>query len=238
MTKAAKRTSIGFEPIYNKALGAVPNPVKYELTPNTAFDRGDMVVLTAGKVAKATAASVTGILGVMAESIAQADNPADGLTFGAVYDHPDNVYRVTFCDQTDSTATGGTDTTLLDTALSTSSNDVWNGALLYIYEGPGAGDIRTVSDYVGATDTLTVTKAFSETPTTDSKYIILGGAAEANDVINVGARGLVLKDEARIDANASRLSSAAEVGPLVCLDINPEELMMDVMIKRSCHFTG
>lgn len=238
MTLAAKRTSIGFEPIYNKSLGSVPNPVKYELTPNTAFDKGDMVVLTAGKVAKAAAASVTNILGVMAESIAQADNPATGLTFGAVYDHPDNVYRVTFCDQNDSTATGGTTTTLIDTGLSTSTDDVWNGALLYIYEGPAAGSVRTVSDYTGTSDTLTVTNPFPTAPTTASKYIILGAASEANDVINVGARGLVLKDEARVDANASRLSSAAEVGPLVCLDISPADLMMDVMISRSCHFMG
>ena len=238
MAYTAKRTSIGFEPIYNRTLNPIPNPVKYELTPGTAFNRGDMVVLSAGKIAKATAASVADIIGVMAESIAAADNLAGTITKGSIYDHPDNVYRVTFSDHRDAVATGGTTGTLIDTNLSTSVNDVWNGALLYIYEGPSAGSTRTVSDYVGASDTLSVDTAFPEAITAASKYILLGAASEANDVINEGLAGLVLKDEKAVDANAARLSSAAKVGPLACMKIYPAELMMDVMIRRSCHYTG
>lgn len=238
MAYAAKRTSVGFEPIYNKTLNAIPNPVAYELTPGVAFAQGDMVVLSAGRLTLATAASVADIVGVMAAPVAAADNPTGETTYGRVYDHPDNVYRATFVDHVDSVATGGSTTTLIDTELTTSTNDVWNGALLYIYEGPAAGSIRTVTDYVGATDVLTVEEPFPVKPTTDSKYIILGSAAAANDVINVGLGGLVLKDRKSVDANANRLSSGAKVGPLVCIGINPERLMMDVMIRQSCHIFG
>lgn len=239
MAHTAKRISIGFEPVYNKTVTTIPNPVKYELTPNTAFKQGDMVVITAGKVAPATAASVTDILGVMAEAVAQADNPADGLTFGAVYDHPDNVYRATFVDHLDSTATGGDTTTIIDTALSTSSNDVWNGALVYVYEGPSAGSIRTVSDYVGADDKLVVTKPFPEAITTASKYILLGDGSEAASVINIGSTGIVLKDADSIDANASNKDSAADVGPLVCVGVSEvSNHMLDVMIMRSKYVFG
>lgn len=239
MAHTASRTSVGFEPIYNKTLNAIPNPVAYELTPATAFSQGDMVTLTAGKIAKAAAGTVANIVGVMAESIAAADNPAAGCTYGKVYDHPDNVYRCTFADQLDSTATGGTTTTLVDTALSTSSDDVWNGALLYVYEGPAAGSIRTVSDYTGSSDTLAVAKPFPTAPTSASKYIMLGKAAEANDVINVGLGGIVLKDENTIDANAGRLSSGVKVGPLVCVGLSKiADLMMDVMIRKSYHIFG
>lgn len=238
MALTASRITMGFEPVYNKALGSVPNPVEYELTPNTAFSRGDMVVLAAGKLTKASASSVADIIGVMAESIAAADNPSGSITNGSVYDHPGNVYRCTFADHRDASATGGSTTTLVDTNLSTSNNDVWNGALLYVYDGPSAGSIRTVSDYTGSSDTLDVDAAFPEAITTASKYIMLGAAAEVNDVINEGLAGLVLKDENTIDANASRLSSATKVGPLVCMKIYPKEIMMDVMIRRSCHYTG
>lgn len=238
MAHTASRTSLGFEVIYNKTVTTIPNPVAYELTPNTAFVKGDMVTLTAGKIAKAAAGTVADIVGVMAESVAAADNPAAGCTYGKVYDHPDNVYRCTFSDQLDSTATGGTTTTLADTALSTSSNDVWNGALLYVYDGTNKGCIRTVSDYVGSGDTLTFTLPMPAACDTTTKYIMLGLAAEANDVINVGLGGIVLKDENTIDANAGRLSSAVKVGPLVAIDINPEQLMMDVMVRRSCHIFG
>lgn len=239
MTLAASRISVGFEPIYNKTLNAIPNPVAYELTPATAFAQGDMVTITEGKLAKAAAGTVANVVGVMAESISAANNPAGTITYGKVYDHPDNVYRCSFADHRDAAATGGDIDTLIDTALSTSSNDVWNGALLYVYEGPSAGSIRTVSDYVGASDSLDVDQDFPEAITTASKYILLGAGAEANDVINVGLGGIVLKDENTIDANAGRLSSAVKVGPLVCVGASKvADLMLDVMIRRTCHILG
>jgi len=238
MAHTASRTTVGFEPIYSKTLNAIPNAVAYELTPAEAFVRGDMVTISAGKLTKATSATVANIVGVMAESITAAQNPSGTITYGKVYDHPDNVYRCTFSDQLDSTATGGTTGTLVDTALSTSSNDVWNGAYLYIYAGTNAGAIRTVSDYVGSSDTLYVDELFPAACDTTTKYIMLGLAAEANDIINVGLGGIQLKDANTIDANAARLSSAVKVGPLVCLAINGPELMMDVMIRKTCHIFG
>jgi len=239
MAHTASRISIGFEPIYNKTVTTIPNPVAYELTPNTAFAQGDMVVLTGGKVAKAAAGSVTAILGVMAESILAADNPAAGLTYGKVYDHPDNVYRCTFSGQLDSTVDSGTTTTIVDAALSTATDDIWNGALVYFYEGTNAGCVRTVSDFDHASDTLTVTYPLPAAPDTTSKYIILGDASEANDAINVGMSGIVLADENTIDVTASRLNSTALVGPLVCVGASKvADLMLDVMVRRSCHLFG
>lgn len=236
MAYAASKKSVGFEPIYNKTVTTIPNPVAYELTPNTAFNKGDMVVLTGNKVAKATAASVSGILGVMAESIAAADNPADGLTFGKVYDHPDNVYRCTFKNHYDGTADNGTTTTLVDSGLNQAADDVWNGALLYVYEGTNAGCVRTVSDFDHASDTLTVTHPFPAAPDATTKFILLGDASEANDSINVGSSGIVLADENEIDVSASRLDNTALVGPLVCVGASKvADLMLDVMIRRSCH---
>lgn len=238
MTHIASRVSVGFEPIYNKTVTAIPNPVKYELTPNTAFARGDMVVLVDGKVALAAATNVTNILGVMAESIAQADNPVAGLTYGAVYDHPDNVYRVTFVDQREATATGGGTDNLIDTGLSSSTNDTWNGALLFIYEGTNAGCIRTVADYVGADKKLIVSKPFPASCDATSKYILLGNGAAVGNGINIGTTGIVLKDEKSIDADAANYNSG-EVGPLVCVGASKvTDHMLDVMIMRSDHLFG
>jgi len=221
------RTTNGFEYVNNKLNGIVDNAVKYELTPGVAFSEGDMVVLTTGKVAKA-AANATNVLGVMAETIAAADNPAAATTYGRVHDNPYTVFRCSFADHVDSTATGGTTTTLVDTALSTSTDDYWNGALLYIYEGPAAGSIRTVKDYTGSSDTLTVEEPFPTAPTTASKYILLG-AGGSGDVINKGSIGVDLKDENTIDANAT---IASEAGPLVVLSVDPAKLTMDVMIRK------
>lgn len=231
MSYTANRTTNGFELIGN-LLNVTDNGREYELTPNTAFSKGDMVVLTNGKVAKA-AANAANVLGVMAESITAADNPTAGITYGKVYDNPFNIYRCSFADQTDSTATGGTTTTLIDTGLATSTNDVWNGALLYIYEGTNAGCIRTVTDYVGATDTLHF-QAMPASCDTTSKYILLGNAGKAGDVINVGTASIDLKDENTIDANAAVIDTdtSAEKGPLAALAINPANLTMDVLVRK------
>ena len=231
MAYTASRTTNGFELIGN-LLNVTDNGREYELTPNTAFSKGDMVVLTNGKVAKA-AANAANVLGVMAESITAADNPTAGITYGKVYDNPFNIYRCSFADQTDSTATGGTTTTLIDTGLTTSTNDVWKGALLYVYAGTNAGCIRTVTDYEGSNDTLTF-QAMPAACDTTSKYIILGLASKAGDVINVGTVGVNLKNENTIDANAAVINAdtSAEIGPLAALAINPANLTMDVLIRK------
>ena len=227
MAYEALKVSQGFELIGNM-YGPAPNPNTYPLTPNTAFSKGDMVVLANGMVAKA-AANATDVLGVMAKSFTVAQNPSGKITYGPVYDNPFNIYRCTFADHRDAAATGGTSTTLIDTALSTSSNDVWNGALLYIYDGPGKGDVRIVSDYVGASDTLSVEEPFSDTPTTDTKYILLGEAGAAGDVIFVGATGVDLKDENTIDANAPNKDGD---GPLAVLAVDFPNLMMTVIVRE------
>ena len=230
MALVATKATQGFE-FDRNLLGFPANPVPYELTPNTAFTKGDMVVLTSGKVAKA-AAGATNVLGVMASSYTTVQNPAAATTYGLVYDNPFNIYRCTFADHTDSTATGGTTTTLVDTTLSTSTDDYWNGALLYIYEGAAAGSIRTVKDYTGASDTLTVEKPFPVAPDTTSKYIMLGLGSAVGNVINIGTVGVDLKDENTIDANAT---VASEAGPLVVVPTpveNIKNLILHVMIRK------
>jgi len=194
-----------------------------------------MLAWVDGKLEAATASTAVGtICGVAAESVTAATNAAATETYIQVYDDPNEVFRCSFADHIDGTATGGTTTTLSDTVnLTADTNDYWNGALVYVYEGPGAGDIRTVSDFDTASDTITVTKPFSATITTSSKYIILGYATGAADlVLNVGSN-VVLKDENTIDANAT---NASDAGQLVIVNIIPNELMMDVMITK--HFTS
>lgn len=228
MALTASYVTAGFEPVYNKIMQQVPNPVAYELAPNTAFAKGDLVVLSAGKVVKA-AASATNVLGAMAAAYTTVTNPTGEMTVGMVYDQPFNVYRVTFAGHRDGTATGGTTTTLVDTGLTTSTDNVWNGALLYVYEGPGAGSIRTVKTYTGASDTLTVEKAFPTAITTASKYILLGAAAAAGDVINVGSVGVNISSASTVNAAATVV---AEAGPLAVLAIDPFALTMDVMVRK------
>lgn len=227
MALVASRTTNGFE-VVRHLFGFNPNPRQYELTPGVAFRKGDLVVLSAGKVAKASAGA-TNVLGVMAEDVPLESNPTGKTTYGYVFDDPFLVFRCSFTGHRDATATGGSTTTLVDTALPTSADNVWNGALLYVYDGPGAGAVRTVKAYTGATDTLQVEEPFPRAITNQSKYILLGAASAVGDVINVGSIGVNVQNERLINAGGS---VASEAGPLAVLAIYPKDLMMDVLIRK------
>ncbi len=222
----------GFEFNYNKA-GFSSNPVPYMLTPNTAFVRGSAVHFNpaTGCIVEHDAANTLQIVGIMAESIAQADNPADEETYGLVYDNPDNVYKVSFTNYLDLDATAGSVTEFtsagnLDAGLA--------GALIYIYEGPSAGAIRRISACDG--DTATVVDPFPVAITDESKAVVLGNDA-AGGAINVGVAGVTTRDaeDARmVDAQAT----PAATGFLTVMAVDMENCMVDVMIQKGRHITG
>jgi len=234
MTLTASRTSVGFEKVGN-LLGIPSNPRKYELTPGSTFDKGQMVYLSAGKVTAATT-TANNILGVMAEKVAATANTTGTVTYGYVYDNPFDEFRVTFTGHIDGvveTCTAANQFTDA-TYAATTADDTLNGALLYIYEGPGKGDIRTVSDYETATALVYVDKNFSETLTTNTKYICLAATSGAavGDSVNVGTVGVELEDSSAMTINVGACLAGVEPGPLVIREIYPADLMARVMIRK------
>lgn len=89
------------------------------------------------------------------------------------------------------TATAGTTTTITtNLTLPRSLKDYQ----LFITEGPGAGNIRTIaSNTIGANSVITVTQAFSATITTSSKYVLYTGRFW---FLNAGTPGLRYWDRA------------------------------------------
>lgn len=78
----------------------------------------------------------------------------------------------------ESPATGGSTTTLIDTVMLTQGNDYWNECPLWILKdagGAGAapeGELRRVSDFVLLTNTLTVDTAFSAAVAAGDRYAV------------------------------------------------------------------
>ncbi len=216
------RATKGFELIDNLVFQPSP-PREFEMTPSLAGVEGDALVMTLNKVALA-AAGAKNILGVAAETVTA---HATKRTNIRVHITPYNIYRCTFADHRDSTATGaGTTTTLVDSALTDSAN-IYVGGTIYFYEGPGLGETRIISAYNG-TDTLTWIDAIAAATSTSTKYVLVG-AAVANEGIGVGSFGVNLKDENTIDADAT---IASEAGPLAVIGIDLANLTMDVLIRK------
>lgn len=84
------------------------------------------------------------------------------------------------------TATAGAAGTITLTGTS-ATNDVYNDMYVYITEGTGIGQIRKITDYVGATKVATVENNWTVNPDNTSVYIV----AETGNLINATKIGLL-----------------------------------------------
>lgn len=69
------------------------------------------------------------------------------------------------------TATGGTQTTLIDTGLAEGINDTYNDRIVMFLTGTLKGQVASISDYVASTDTFTISQV--TTAPTNENYIII-----------------------------------------------------------------
>jgi hypothetical protein len=99
------------------------------------------------------------------------------------------IYEVSFANHFDDTVASRTNayTTVLTT--SPGANDDTNAAIIYVYEGPGAGEVNIGDDFVHSGIVLTTHRAFKATLTSASKLIILEG--EGGSVGGIGFLGRV-----------------------------------------------
>ena len=233
----------GFEFKYNKA-GFPANAVPYTLKPNTEFKKGQLVAMerrvknaNTGEilpVTDSTSLATATIVGVMAEAVAQADNPTLGITTGLVYDNPLNVYKVSFIPRVNgvSPVVGGhTNTTNVQSATAVAVDDRSKGALIYFYEGPGSPALRTISDIKDANNKITWISPLSTAPTADTKFYVTCGADYNVDgaVYNVGIVG------GKTDADGMKVDCAQvpalATGPLVIIGVDPVKMTFDVMLR-------
>jgi hypothetical protein len=71
-------------------------------------------------------------------------------------------------------AGGGNAEAILDSSAS-ASNDYYNGALILLHSGTGAGQARAITDYVGSTTTATVNKNWVTNPDATSEFVVIPG---------------------------------------------------------------
>jgi hypothetical protein len=90
-------------------------------------------------------------------------------------------------DYANGTATDGSTTTLVDTAIDTvltQEDDYWNGKVLFVCDDNMTGEARLITDFVNATHTLTVSPAFSSAVGAGTTYSIIDmtGTADSGTV--------------------------------------------------------
>ena len=89
------------------------------------------------------------------------------------------IHGTTVNEEQTGTADSGSTTTLVDSAL-TQVDDYWNGGVLAITGGTNSGEVRLISDFDAATDTVTVSVAFTNPIDATSVYAIYEQIGDAN----------------------------------------------------------
>lgn len=82
-------------------------------------------------------------------------------------------------EETTGTADSGSTTTIVDNAL-TQADDYWNGGFAVITAGTNVGEIRSISDFVAGTDTVTVSVAFTDPIDATSVYALYARVGDNN----------------------------------------------------------
>jgi hypothetical protein len=99
-----------------------------------------------------------------------------------------------------STATSGSTTTVVDTSLGTTyPDDAFNGMHLVLRPFTGTAEVRTITDYVASTNTITVAPAFASGAVVTNTYRIYENEVEDMDVVSGTTTTLVLQDVDVVD---------------------------------------
>ena len=185
--------------------------------PGDTYTRGDAVVATVGEGVIDVAADSEVAIGTVAKTTVcpaattAFPKPAD---FYPAFDSDAGkalipihsavpagtpVYLATFAGHIDEVVVSyDAATPYFEGTTGAGADDRPNGAFVYVYEGPGIGEVNLVADYDhagGAVDKLyTLHRTFSATLTTSSKLIVLAGEAAASR--GIGAFGRIdLQDQ-------------------------------------------
>ena len=247
------RNTVGFERVYNKT-GFPANAIDYEGSSGSTYAAGQLVRLESGKATAMTyqSSGVVGkpIVGVAAET-STALTTADVKI--KVFPVDNEVLKVSFDNHMDingsSNASSGSyfyASTLDNNATAepwnqtAGSTTLFSGALIYIYEGPGKGDVRIIDEMTtggaNSSHVIEVTNPFSATPTSASKAIVLidsSGSTLSSGLPGIGPGRLVgLSTASALKVACGSTAAATEaIGMVVSVD--PENLTADVMIAPS-----
>lgn len=93
---------------------------------------------------------------------------------------------------TTGTAQAGAAGTITLDAGASATDDIYNGSLVYISAGPGAGQWRRITDYVGTTKVATIAPNWTVQPTNASTYIVY---AIPDVVAGVRSKGVTINKE-------------------------------------------
>ena len=121
------------------------------------------------------------------------------------------------------TAQAGAASSITLDASASATNDLYKGLLVYITGGTGAGQVRTITAYVGSTKVATVDAAWATNPASGSTFALLPGPGTtiANveaDTQDIQGRLPAALVSGRIDASVGAMASGTLTATAIASD--------------------
>jgi len=121
-------------------------------------------------------------------------------------------------------AQAGTSTTIVLAASSSFADDELNGTVINIISGTGQGQSRVITDYVGSTDTATVSPNWTTNPDSSSNYEVVHGSVnisviDGSDTYVTGLYSMAADYETNsaLYADCTRIESADATDTITAL---------------------
>ncbi len=145
------------------------------------------------------------------------------------------------------TAQSGTSTTIVLASAVSLPDDTLNGQMIALTAGTGISQVRLITDFVGSTDTCTITPAWVTNPSSDSVYEIEGGSVSVEawlgTVVAASIAGVPDTNAARIagSANASSRVSTWFANLTIDVDIasaTSTTIVFNAMVATDDYYNG
>lgn len=129
---------------------------------------------------------------------------------------------------------GGSTTTIVDAERTEADTDYWKGSYVAITSGACIGQVRQISGFNATTDTITVSRAFTQSIATGVTYIILRSAGGADGVIDgISAAVLALINAEVVDTlGTDALPAFAQGAPSPTPTIKQVLVLLNAMIRN------
>jgi hypothetical protein len=174
---------------------------------NTSVGAMAANVVTAAAIANAAIDAATFAAGAIdATAIATGAIDADALAADAV---------TKLRSLANGTADSGSASTLVDAALTEADTDYWKGCWLLITSGSAAGQVRLITGFNPATDTITVAPDFTQAITTNTYEILPANAVDVRQWLGSTVNALV---SGRVDASAGAMAANVVTAAAIATD--------------------
>jgi hypothetical protein len=202
---------------------AAASKTGYTLTATTGL--GNQTANITGNLS-GSVGSVTGAVGSVTGAVGSVTGLTPATIADGVWDEPytghatDDTYGLMFHPLAHGTVAGvGASTITLD-GDAAATNNYYDGAIVQILTGTGAGQSRIISSYVGATKVATLTEAWATQPNGASKYSILPLGDVEVGVVHTGA--IVAGSFAAGAINAAAVAAGAIDAATFAADVDAE----------------